>query len=685
MQDATDVGLNLITDPAFPTRIGTSVTRDTTPDLTFVKTDGGSREAKWRNTGQELGSDHYIVEVVVPLEGQGNSGIRKHRITDWDTFRNALPAVKLDITDIEQWAANVLETMEGAIKELETGERIDKMDSRLAHLIEAKQSIKTGCSEEHTTGLLCKGAGNRSAGDGSDGRGVYPGGFSKATTMILILVTSILMILLWAAIQYLHEFFMWRRAPLGTRLPPTPPASPLWGHNEVYHSDFHCKTAIEWAKKYGPVIRLRKNFRTIVLLNDFESIRKFCNRKELLYHSTALLLFRERNQGIGLLNGKEWSENRRFFMNMLRHLGFANTPMENSMMEEVVRVAETFGKVGGKPIDVRGYLLSSSFKNVTSFVYGARFSHDHPTMRELHGTVAQLAADLQSGHVYEFHKPAVRRLVSMLPFTRLGKIAQGLAKLDVIAEKQVLAYKESSCGNERRDFILGYLQKIEEDKEERKCLFTDEYLVGNITSFLTAGTLSTAGTLAWGLFQFAKNVDTVQARVQREVDDVVGPHRQPSWEDRKQMPFTLACVWELYRWATATVTGVPREATEDMVIGDFFIPKGTVVLPNIWAVHHDPTLWKNPNNFDPHRFLNEDGTSIRSKPEYLIPFSIGRRACPGETFATMEIFLLLSLLVQKYRIVSEHPMEYNCDATEIPWQCLNNMKLRFLPREVRHS
>ncbi|XP_050042835.2 uncharacterized protein [Dermacentor andersoni] len=156
MQDATDVGLNLITDPAFPTRIGTSVTRDTTPDLTFVKTDGGSREAKWRNTGQELGSDHYIVEVVVPLEGRGNSGIRKHRITDWDAYRKALPAVQLDITNIEQWAANVVETMEGATKELETDERIDKMDSRLAHLIEAKQSIKARWQKRRTNRSLRK-------------------------------------------------------------------------------------------------------------------------------------------------------------------------------------------------------------------------------------------------------------------------------------------------------------------------------------------------------------------------------------------------------------------------------------------------------------------------------------------------------------------------------------------------
>ncbi|KAL1468648.1 hypothetical protein MTO96_025237 [Rhipicephalus appendiculatus] len=51
IQDAIDVGLNLITDPAIPTRISTSVMRDTTPDLTFVKTDGESREAEWRNTG----------------------------------------------------------------------------------------------------------------------------------------------------------------------------------------------------------------------------------------------------------------------------------------------------------------------------------------------------------------------------------------------------------------------------------------------------------------------------------------------------------------------------------------------------------------------------------------------------------------------------------------------------------
>lgn len=61
-QDATDADLTLITDPSHPTHIGTSTTRDTTPDLVFTN----ETEAEWKNTGEDLGSDHYIVEVTVP-------------------------------------------------------------------------------------------------------------------------------------------------------------------------------------------------------------------------------------------------------------------------------------------------------------------------------------------------------------------------------------------------------------------------------------------------------------------------------------------------------------------------------------------------------------------------------------------------------------------------------------------
>ncbi|KAL1448250.1 hypothetical protein MTO96_044113, partial [Rhipicephalus appendiculatus] len=87
----------------------------------------------------------------------------------------------------------------------------------------------------------------------------------------------------------------------------------------------------------------------------------------------------------------------------------------------------------------------------------------------------------------------------------------------------------------------------------------DDYLVGNINSFLMGGTFSTSMTMSWQMINFAKHPDTVQARVQREIDEVIGHERRPTWEDRKQMPYTMACVLEVERWKTPSAIGVARE------------------------------------------------------------------------------------------------------------------------------
>lgn len=64
-------------------------------------------------------------------------------------------------------------------------------------------------------------------------------------------------------------------------------------------------------------------------------------------------------------------------------------------------------------------------------------------------------------------------------------------------------------------------------------------------------------------------------------------------------------------------------ASKDTFFGEYFIPKGTVVMANIRGVHMDPNIWKNPETFDPARFLKEDGVTLRGKPEHLLTFSVG--------------------------------------------------------------
>lgn len=123
----------------------TSVARDTIPDITFVKMWRTARKgATWRNTGHDMGSDHDIMEMVFPLDGQATSGNKKHRITNWDAYRRLLPTNSRDIEDIDQWTSNIIDTTERATKELPTEERTTNIDSRCAHLLEAKHSIKQG-------------------------------------------------------------------------------------------------------------------------------------------------------------------------------------------------------------------------------------------------------------------------------------------------------------------------------------------------------------------------------------------------------------------------------------------------------------------------------------------------------------------------------------------------------------
>ncbi|KAL3220998.1 hypothetical protein MRX96_029702 [Rhipicephalus microplus] len=106
-------------------------------------------------------------------------------------------------------------------------------------------------------------------------------------------------------------------------------------------------------------------------------------------------------------------------------------------------------------------------------------------------------------------------------------------------------------------------------------------------------------------------------------DRVVGRERLPTWTDHVHMPLTMATIWEMYRWKACTPFGIPRGVAEDTVIGGYHVPKGTVLLPNFWAMHQSTELWKEPEKFDPSRFIGPDGIAPSIRPTHIITFSLG--------------------------------------------------------------
>ena len=81
--------------------------------------------------------------------------------------------------------------------------------------------------------------------------------------------------------------------------------------------------------------------------------------------------------------------------------------------------------------------------------------------------------------------------------------------------------------------------------------------------------------------------------------------------------------------------------------GGYNLPKGTNVLINHWALHHDPNKWENVSEFRPERYL-ENG-KLGPKPESWLPFSAGRRVCLGEIVAKPELLFIFACLMQRFR------------------------------------
>ena len=82
--------------------------------------------------------------------------------------------------------------------------------------------------------------------------------------------------------------------------------------------------------------------------------------------------------------------------------------------------------------------------------------------------------------------------------------------------------------------------------------------------------------------------------------------------------------------------------------GGYDAPKNTAVMINHWALHHDPEVWENVNDFKPERFLDETG-KLGPKPQNWLPFSAGRRVCLGESVAKPELHLIFAALMQKFK------------------------------------
>jgi cytochrome P450 len=172
----------------------------------------------------------------------------------------------------------------------------------------------------------------------------------------------------------------------------------------------------------------------------------------------------------------------------------------------------------------------------------------------------------------------------------------------------------------------------------------DTMMVDNLTTFLEAGHQTTAQALSWALYllsrapawQDALRAEAFAAAGSAAIDGIhIG-----------ELPLTLRVFKETMR-LYPPVPAIVRIANEPGTLGEEAIPKGSLIIIPVFALHRHRVLWDDPNRFDPDRFLPER-EDARPRAQY-IPFGFGLRTCIGMPFAYIEAVAILATLLRRFR------------------------------------
>ncbi|CAE6431290.1 unnamed protein product [Rhizoctonia solani] len=135
----------------------------------------------------------------------------------------------------------------------------------------------------------------------------------------------------------------------------------------------------------------------------------------------------------------------------------------------------------------------------------------------------------------------------------------------------------------------------------------------------------------------------VQAKAQEELDAILNDQRLPEMEDQDSLPYIDRVIKEVLRWRPVAPLGVPHASAEDDTYKGYFIPKGTVVMANAWAMCNNPEVYNDPESFNPDRFIDP---ATPDPPA----FGFGRRICPGQHFAETSLFLAITTMLTVFDI-----------------------------------
>jgi cytochrome P450 len=288
---------------------------------------------------------------------------------------------------------------------------------------------------------------------------------------------------------------------------------------------------------------------------------------------------------------------------------------------------------------------------ISSIVLGHSFEKDDPHfvhLKEIVDENFRLLSDPKTGFLQAFpwfrFVPYLKRISNYDAFCRLDKIFRKFLDGEIEWNK-----KNVDMEKDATNYTTAYLKELNkrQTSEESTGSFSEWQLHFTLADLWIAGMETTVTTLKWAFLYLILNPD-VQEKIFKEIQSVIGSDKKPQLTDKVNMPYTQAAINEIQRMGNIVPINLVHTVFQDTQVGKYRIPEGVVVIPQISSVHMDADYFPDPDKFDPKRYLDSDEKSI-TKIDQLVPFSMGKRICLGESLAKMELFLIITSMVQRYK------------------------------------
>ncbi|KAJ8401361.1 hypothetical protein AAFF_G00385920 [Aldrovandia affinis] len=427
---------------------------------------------------------------------------------------------------------------------------------------------------------------------------------------------------------------------------------------------------IEYHKKYGKIFRMK--------LGSFDSVHigapcllEALYRKEGMYPQRLEIkpwkAYRDlRNEAYGLLimEGKDWQRVRSAFQHKLMKPTEV-AKLDGKINQVLADFVERIGKVShnGRIKDLYFELNKWSFETISLVLYDKRFGLLHQDVNEEAINFITAVKTMMSTFGMMMVTPvALHRTLNTKTWqdhTAAWDRIFSTAKLYI--DKRLKRHSSESS----EDFLCDIFRHSNLSKKE---------LYAATTELQIGGVETTANSMLWAIFNFSRN-PCAQARLLQEIQAVVAVDQSPSAEHIKRMPYLKACLKESMR-LSPSIPFTSRTLDKETVLGDYVLPKGTVLMINSHALSLNEEYFDDGKRFKPERWLQGKSTI---NPFAHVPFGIGKRMCIGRRLAELELQLALCWVIRKYEIVATdyEPVESIHSGILVPNR---ELPVAFIPR-----